>query len=173
MLGILEKEKCPASAQILARPERGEHLRGCRKGKPAGCRRVSQRPSVSAGMRCPPPITPLSAGWLQGWPGSARPRHPGGLAHPHWQCVDWQLGTELASPHPGAVTQAVRLPLCLACRLVPCWTSPQLFLPFFPSQGPDSGLSSFSPTPALEAVVTEVELDAPKKKKNESWSPQC
>lgn len=32
---------------------------------------------VSAGMRCPPPTSPYSAGWLEGWAVSTCPRHPG------------------------------------------------------------------------------------------------
>lgn len=135
MLRLLEKEKCPASAQIPTHPGRGEHLRDCQKVKSAGCRSVSQQPLVSVGMRCPPPITPLLVGWLQGWAVPARPRHPGDLAHSHWQCVDWQLGTELDSPHPGAVTQAVPPPLCLACHLVPC-APPLPFPSFLPFPGP-------------------------------------
>lgn len=148
-------------------PWRGERLRGHRKRKSAGCRRVSQLLLVSAGMRCPPPITPVLAGWLQGWAASACPRHPGGLAHPHWQCVDWQLGTELDSPHAGAVTQAVHLPLC-AHSAWPVALSPVVLfrpsLPFFLSQGPDSELTSSFSNSSLEAVAAEVALDTPKKK---------
>lgn len=126
---------------------------------------------------CPLPISPLSAGWLQGWAMSTYPRHPGGLAHPHWQCVDWQLGTdeleflgELDSSHPGALRLVAHPPLCLASHPLPYCIFPLSFLSPLPRAQILESLP-FSPTPALEAVAAEVELDAPKK--NSSWSPQC
>ena len=94
---------------------------------------------------CPLPISPLSAGWLQGWAMSTHPRHPGGLAHPHWQCVDWQLGTdelefpgELDSSHPGALRLVAHPPPCAhsvwPLTLFPIVSS--LFPSFPPFPGP-------------------------------------
>jgi hypothetical protein len=92
-----KKKKFPTSAQILPHPGRGgTHVvtenETCQLLK---CTRWP--PLESAGLRCSPPSSLLPAGWLEGWAVSTCSRHPGGLAHPHWQCVDWQLGSESVS----------------------------------------------------------------------------
>lgn len=113
------------------------------------------------------PTTHLSApSWLaRVWVVSICCRHPGGLAHPHWQCVDWQLGTELmslafpdgldslTSPrcYQAGCPSPTLCPLCLASAPLTLLYRPSSLL-FLPSQGPDSRISSSSPIVALEAV---------------------
>lgn len=105
---------------------------------------------------------------------STHPRCPGGLAHPHWQCVDWQLGTddlefsdELDSSHSGAL----RLwPIPNSVRTLPGLSPSSLlylpfFLPFFPSQGPDSGISSFFSYPSPGSSSCRGGIRCTKKKK--------
>lgn len=138
-------ERFPASAQTLPHPGRGQHRPGCPKVKSASWRGVLQPPLVSAGTRPLPPVSPLS--WLVPRRGSIRPPQASwSLAHPHWQCVDWQLGTEptelefpdgVGSRHPGALWLAAHPPLCThslwPLTLLPAL--PSLFLPFLPPQG--------------------------------------
>lgn len=69
---------------------------------------------------------------------STHPRHPGGLAHPRWQCVDWQLSTDELEfpPHPGAIWSVAHPLLCARSAwpltLIPVLSSLLLFFPPFP-----------------------------------------
>lgn len=76
---------------------------------------------------------------------STSPRYPGGLAHPHWQCVDWQLGTdelespdELDSSHPGATGLVAHpLPCAHSARPLTLFPTGSSLSPFFlPFPGP-------------------------------------
>lgn len=152
-----------------------------KKVKSARGRRVSTTTlDLSWRSRCPPPTSLLSAGWLQGWAMSTHPRYPGGLAHPHWQCVDWQLGTddlefpdEPDSSHLGAL----RLwPIPNSVCTLPGLSPSSLlylpfFLPFFPSQGPDSGISSFFSYSSPGSSSCRGGIRCTKKKKNHLGSP--
>lgn len=174
MLGVLEKESCP-TFPILGTDFHWSWERRALEGSPKSeiCKlQKCVTTLVSAGMGCPPPVAPLFAGRLQGWAVSACPRHPGGLAHPHWQCVDWQLGAELDSPDPGCLSPTL-CPLFLAYHPVPCgiFPPPLSILPFLPSARIQDFLPS-SPTSALGAVAAQVELDAPKKPQKQNKTKQ-
>lgn len=88
------KKKSSQHQSRSSHPGTGGHVLDDQKMISASCRSISHHPwSQLAEV----PTTHLSTpSWVARRMGSITcSRHPGGVACPHWQCVDWQLGTEL------------------------------------------------------------------------------